>query len=282
MSWDRFHYLCRTCSQRNTAETDFSDVLSTAEAQKSIELYGEQIIKKSVSDEILSALKQSKDTALIDKSMLVYAHVNFAKSIDEPAKFKRVVVYLWFLAAVYIYMSSIHALFVMPGFLSMFENTDVAVPSLFMWYVNYSSYLTGIIVVALLLILFISYQLRAISGYKLPGLSGVYYRWLMPAGIKKSFSSIIEIITYPVMDLIEDKYQKAGVISAHLADAEKSGLNLAVEIESLLRVEAFVLNKKIERFMIAMMSVVSVIIVGSIVLFLMSAYSPLFIMGEGL
>lgn len=287
MFWGRFHYLCRKYNQLNSTgsdlpDTNFSSVLSDARTRKSTDLYGSKISEKSIADEILTVLERSDDIELISKSTSIYAAVNFDRSFEEPVKLRRVITYLSFLTVMYIWVSLIYRIFVMPQFLSMFESLEVPLPDLFAWYMNYSSYMIAVVVVLLLAMMCLLYQIRAIYSYKMPGVDSMLYNGLVPASIKNSFSSIIEIVTYPVSKSFEGKYQKSGLISAHFHEIEKSGLNLIVEIENLLRIESNTLNKKVELFVTVLISLVSVIIVASIVLFLMSAYSPLFIMGEGL
>ncbi len=287
MSWGQFHYLCRRYNPFNSAgsdlpDTDFSSVLSATRDRKSTRLYGSEISKKSIADEILTALQHSDDAELIRKSTSIYAAVNFDRSIEEPVKLRRVITYLSFLTIVYLCVSIIYRALVMPQFLSMFESLEVPLPGLFAWYMNYSSYMIAVTVFFLLVVMVLLYQIRAIYNYKMPELDSLLYNRLVPAPIKNSFSSIIEIVTYPVSKSFEGKYQKSGLISAHFREIEKSGLNLIIEIENLLKIESTTLNKKVEQFVIVIISLVSIVIVASIVLFLMSAYSPLFIMGEGL
>jgi len=282
MCWDRFHYLCRKCNLPDFSANDFSTFLSAVNAQKATDLYADKITEKSVAHEILTALQQTDDLALVERSVSVYARLNFGRSIDEPAQLKRVITYLVFLATVYMLVSSVYTVFVMPQFSNMYESLEVQPPGLFMWYVNYSSYMIAAIVILLLGVLLVAYQIRAMFSYKMPASDSLLYNGLVPETIRNSFLSIVEIIVYPVAVVFDGKWQKLGVISAHLQEVENAGLSLVTEMQSLLVIEVNKLNRKIERFIFFLMSFVSVIIVASIIVFLMSAYSPLFIMGEGL
>ncbi|WP_316365621.1 hypothetical protein [Candidatus Thiodiazotropha sp. CDECU1] len=282
MSWDRFHYLCRKYEQSNLNGTDFSNTVNSIESQESTDLYGSPIESNSLANEILNTLKTSKDPSLVKNASSVYAKLNFSCCIEEPIRLKRTTTYLVLLTLIYLFLSTIYQIFVAPAFLSMFETLEVTPPQTFNWYINYSSYLSTIIIIFLILLIFITHQIKQLFMLKVSKSSSSLYNLLIPYTIKDCYISIIEIVTQPAYKCFSEKQTTLSKIGAHLQEVEDSGSNTIPEIENLLKIESRKLSDKAERFILIIMSLISIVIVTSIIIFIIGAYAPIFIMEDAL
>lgn len=162
----------------------------------------------------------------------------------------------------------------------MFEGFQTAPSGYLTWYVN-NWYLPIVVVFLCIGILFaICYQVNNLYKFKVFSPDSIFYRFFIPDRIKNSYSNIIEIVSFPLSEEMNQSEQQKTIISRHLGQVEISDLDLSTEIHILLRREGKNLAHYSEHFILSMMIVIFILIIVSIFFFLSSAYAPIFMMGE--
>jgi len=189
-------------------------------------------------------------------------------------------IYLAYVTFVFFIVSLIYQLKVAPTFLGAFETFEISIPSHLLFYRDYWLYFMLVISVLLVVSLIIGSTLRGLFKFKQGRENGLVFRFLVFKGIRGSYLKIIEIINFPVLSAHGYAVSKNNEISVHLSDIQNAGLSLAVEMQALIKSEVQLLLSRCERQMRVISVLVAVIVVVAIFFFLVSAYSPIFVLGE--
>ena len=280
MAWDRFHFLCRRYNQLLQSGEVFREAAVQVESTNGVELYGDPLKIDTIQFKLIHSLKAFSDPQQIKKVTDIYGQLDFSSILDEPPKLRKAKAYIIFVTIVFFIVYVIYHFFVTPVFISMFESFQMAPPDYMVWYVK-NWYLPIVVVFSLIGILFaICYQVNNLYKFKVSSPDSVFYRFFIPGRIKKSYSNIIEIVSFPLSREMNQAEHQKTIISRYLEQVEEAGLNLVTEIHILLRREGKNLAKYTERFVLSMMVVMFILIIVSIFFFLSSAYAPIFMMGS--
>jgi len=278
MVWDRFHFLCRRYHQLLQSGEVFREAVVSVESANGVELYGKPFEKDTIPSNLIFALKALSDPQQIKKITNIYGQLDFSNDLEEPPKLRKAKVYVTFVAIVFFMVYAIYQFFVTPVFTSMFEAFQTAPTGYMAWYVN-NWYLPIVVVFVCIAILFaICSQINKLYKFKVFSPDSVFYRFFIPNRIKNSYSNIIEIVSFPLSEGMNQPEQQKTIISRHLEQVENS--DLITEIHILLRREGKNLAQYSEHFILSMMVVIFILIIISIFFFLSSAYAPIFMMGE--
>ncbi|WP_045856592.1 hypothetical protein [Teredinibacter purpureus] len=279
MTWERFGYICRKAKGTIKAEESASECISRIESDASCSLYGENISNDSLSRNILNKIKAMSNkeaTAALD----VYGQVDMSQHLAEPMHFKRVTIYLAYVTFVFFVVSAIYQLKVAPSFLEAFETFELSIPSHLIFYRDYWEYFVLVVFALLAMSLIVGFTLRGLFKFKNGLENGIVLRFLAFNGIRESYLTLLDIISYPVSPVVGGVGANASKVTYHLSEIEKTEMDLAVEMKALIKAEVTSLLNRCERQMRFISVVVAVIIISAIFFFLVSAYSPIFVLGE--
>jgi len=279
MTWERFGYICRKAKGTIKDEEPVSECISQIESDDNCSLYGDRISHDSLSRNILNKIKAMSNKEAV-AALDVYSQIDMSQHLAEPMQFKRVTVYLAYVTFVFFVVSSIYQLKVAPSFLEAFETFELSIPSHLIFYRDYWQYFVLVVSALLAISLIIGFTLRGLFKFKRGLENGIVLRFLAFGGIRESYLRLLDIISYPVSQGKGGVAYDATKINSHLSEVENTEMDLAVEMQALIKTEVTSLLNRCERQMRFISVAVAVIIISAIFFFLVSAYSPMFVLGE--
>lgn len=279
MTWERFGYICRKAKGIIKTEESVSACISRIENDDSCSLYGDKINHDSLSRNILNKIKEM-DSKRAMAALTVYSQIDMSQHLIEPMQFKRVTIYLAYVTFVFFIVSAIYQLQVAPSFLEALETFELSTPTYLIVYRDYWQYFVLVTCALLAMSLIIGFRLRELFKFKNGIEHGIILRFFAFRGIRASYLRLLAAIKYPVSPVIDDAQSDVSKIANHLFEIEKSKMNVAVEMQAIIKSEVRLLVNLCERQMRFISVAVAVMIISAIFIFLLSAYSPIFVLGE--
>lgn len=279
MTWERFHYVCRRAANSTRDDEPLADTIKRIEQEPGTALYGPAGAKPLITGQILQdicALERNE----VGGVLALYGKLDLAGQLEEPLRFKRVLIYLGYVTFVFSVVAGIYQTRITPNFISTFQTFDIPVPSDMLWFQQYGWHLSMAILIILLLGLLIGYRLRELFSYRLGTRGSFAFKYLTLRSIKTPYLNILEAIHFPLRATALREDMPRSEITAHLEQLESTGMDISREIQELVRREGILLTARCERQMRIITTVMALVIIASIWFFLQSAYLPIFIMGD--
>ena len=280
MTWERFGYICRKASVDYQEQESISACLSRIEGEESCDLYGKKINVNSLPRKILSQIGKIDNIEEAMKVINIYSRLSLTKSFEEPMRFKRVVAYLSYVTFIFYVVVGIYQLKVAPSFLAAFDNFDISIPKHLTFYQDYWGYFVLVVSLCLISALLIGFKLRRLFRFELGVEKSLIFRFFILENIRKSYLRAIYIVQYPYLSNDHSYSSEFKLIKQHLDSVAKSKMDISTELQKLIEIEMQSLLEICERQMKSISIAVALIIVAAVFLFLASAYSPIFILGE--
>lgn len=280
MTWKRFGYICRKASVDCGDRESISECLSRIESEESCALYGSKIASGSWPRLILDVLGRIRDRQEAQALIDIYKNLNLASSFEEPMRFKRVITYLAYVSFIFYIVVAIYQLKVAPTFISAFREFELSTPGYLSIYRNYWTYFVSSLSLLLLFALLIGFQMRNLFKFELGLESSFTMRYLMVRSIRRSYLRIVSILRFPMLGHDQARGEVDNFVIAHLQSVRDAGMCVSREMQELIELEMQSLLGGCERQMKFLSIAVALIVIAAIFFFLVSAYSPLFVMGE--
>ncbi len=280
MDWERFHYICRRTLHEIGERESVNDCIERIEKSTACDLYGSSGRADSISQNLLMGIKNKSDRSEAINALEIYSAMDLSNLLTESIHFRRVVIYLALVLSVFIGVSGIYQYVVAPAFLETFESFNMTTPTELVFFQDYWIYFVVAIVIVMSLSLYIGQTLKNIMAFKVNRLNTFAVQFFVPRKIKYSYASIIEAIFYPVSMTPSQTENQIGNIDEHLKDIEQTGMDLAIEIASIIKLERNKLVDKSEKFMNILSAIIAISVIYMVLSFLASAYSPIFSLGE--
>lgn len=280
MAWEKFGYICRRASVDRQDIESISACLSRIENDNSCGIYGKDIPSNSLPRNILNHIGNIKNESEAQGALDIYKELNLTKQFEEPMRFKRVVAYLSYVTFIFYIVVGIYQLKVAPSFLEAFESFDIQIPSHLTFYQDYWGYFVLIVSILLIAALLTGSQLRKLFNFDLGRENGWVVRFLVLPSIRKSYLRIINILKFPILNNSDSKEGDIMLVASHLKQIKESKMNISREMQELIEIEMRILLENCEKQIKYISIVVALIIVSAVFFFLVSAYSPIFILGE--
>lgn len=280
MTWERFHYVCRRAANSARDDEPLTKTIKRIEQEPGTRLYGAKQRKQTVSCEILHGICALSDHERARRLLEFYGRLDLAGQLEEPLRFRRVMLYLGYVTLVFSVVTSLYQTKITPNFINAYRNLDIPVPADLIWFMDYGWHLSMVILVILAAGLLIGHQLRQLYRYRQDTQQSLFFRYLTLPGIKRPYLNILGAIHYPMRGAPALPDLPEGAVTAHLQNLEGSNMDLCREIQELVRREGMILTARCERQMRIISTVIALVIIASIFLFLKSAYLPLFILGD--
>lgn len=280
MTWERFGYICRRASVDCHEAESISECLSRIENEKACELYGNKIPPNSIPRKILSEISRMDSGGESQKALDIYKELNLSKHFEEPMKFKRVLTYLGYVTFIFYIVVGIYQFKVAPSFLEAFENFDIQVPSHLTFYQNYWGYFVLAVSIILISALVIGFRLKKLFNFGLEQENSWIVKFLVFPTIRRSYLKVVDILLFPILADNTSVDREASLTMNHLKNIKESKLVISREMQELIEIEMRVLLESCEKQMKYISVSVALIVVVAVFLFLASAYSPIFILGE--
>lgn len=272
MAWSRLQYLCR---QINSAEDDEPPAqrMSRLNNEPSTNLYG-KFEASSVAGKIFEKIKSINDAQIQRDAILAYQNMFVADLFQESKIFKRVVVYLSYVAAVYILVSLLMSLRVIPQFIETFESFNQGLPAITVFYYQYNLYVSSLCAGLMLLSLWAAWSILKLSRlqqcYSLKPL-------FIPRKLFAQYQDILALVHFPLEGVSTCADE---ILSTHLQSLKGDAVAQSVEIRALLAHQMTRFSHSCEFYMRFLYTLCGVVLVFSIMLFLYSVYAPIFEIGS--
>lgn len=280
MTWKRFGYICRKASVDCGKKESISECLNRIESEESCALYGDKIASGSWPRLMLDVFGRIRDRQEAQALIDIYKNLNLASSFEEPMRFKRVIIYLTYVSFIFYMVVAIYQLKVAPTFISTFREFELSTPGYLSIYRNYWTYFVSSLSLLLFFALLIGFQMRNIFKFEMGLEGGFTMRYLMVRSIRRSYLRIVSILRFPMLDHDQARGEVDNLIIAHLQSVKDAGMCVSREMQELIELEMQSLLGGCERQMKFLSIAVALIVITAIFFFLVSAYSPLFVMGE--
>ncbi len=280
MTWGKFSYICRKANKTIKSDESASECISRIESEPNSQLYGDEIRSDSLCRKIFNDIGAITENAQAKKIFDIYSELDLPQHLSEPMQFKRVTIYLTFVTTVFFLVSIIYQLYVAPSFMELFVIFMIPTPTLLLFYQQYWPLFFILIAALLVASVIVGFTLRSLFKFRQNIEKSFVFRFLTFKGIRTSYLKIVDILSFPVSSLQVNSISENSKIIEHLTEVENSAMSLAVEMESLLRLEMQSLSECCERQMRLILALVAAIIVVAIFFFLVGVYSPIFVLGE--
>lgn len=278
MTWARFGYICRKASVDCWEREPLSDCLKRIEAEPACALYGAGIPADSWPRKVLDKIGHMNDRASGLSAIQTYRNLDLGQQLEEPLKFRRVVAYLGYVIFIFYGVVGLYQLRITPAFLQVFDSLEVQIPLHLLMYQQYWGYLIVGISVFMLLALLIGHEMRKLFRFCVGVECGFVFKYLLFRSIKQSYLRLLQIIQFPIG-------QERGAhdpISDHLTAVRDSGMDVSEEMRALINVEVQSLTVSCEQQMKLLSALIALMVVATVFFFLVSAYSPIFILGDAI
>jgi len=280
MAWARFGYICRKMSVESMDSETILECLSRVQNEKSCDLYGRKIAANSWPRKILDKLGSIQDKKEAKEVINIYKDLSLSKQFEEPMRFKRVIAYLSYVSFVFYIVVAVYQLMVAPSFIEAFENFELPVPNHLLFYQDYWGYFVLVVSIFLLSALLIGFQIKKLFSFKMEIENSFIIKYLVFKKIRESYLKVLDILEFPIIYSEKVKNKKTNLIASHLQTVKDTNMCIAKEMQELIEIEMQSLLESCEKQMKVVSITVALIIVVAIFFFLVSAYSPIFILGE--
>lgn len=280
MTWERFGYICRKASVDCKDQELMSECLSRIDAESACNLYGSRITAGSWPGVILDRIGRIQDKCEAQIAIEIYKNLNLTRHFEEPIRFKRVIAYLSYVSIIFYIVVGIYQIFVAPSFLNAFENLEISTPTHLMLYQDYWWYFVLIVSIFLVAAMLTGFKIRKLFKFEIGVENSLIIKHLVFKNIRQSYLRVIDILQFPILCSMQSESRVASPTTDHLQVIKNSTMSLPVEMQELIEIEMRLLLESCEKQMKLLSAVVAVIAVAAIFFFLVSAYSPIFILGE--
>ena len=250
------------------------------ENESGCRFYGDKIEVASLPRNILNGIGKILDRDKAKKALGIYRNINLSQKLSEPMQFKRVTAYLTYVTLIFFIVSGIYQVKVAPSFLQAFESFELSIPSHLIFYRDYWTYFVLFIFALLAGTLAIGYTLKNLFRFRQGYEHSFILRLPVFKSIRSTYINIIDVLFFPLLNAQGDVSTEKSNIHQHLLDAQNSGMNLTEEMQAIIELQMKKLLAHCEKQMRLISVFIALIIVAAIFFFMVSAYSPLFLLGE--
>lgn len=280
MSWSRFSYICRRTLACDTADSTVKEHLNQVSTDSSCDLYGPAFSDSSLQRKILISISNQKNEQKAHQTLSLYASLNFGQQQDESMRIKRILAYLSYVTFVFYSVLVIYQVKVMPNFMSLFEIYEIPVPGYIQLLNNHWEAMVLAISIALFIAMFLAFKIKKLVQFQSYCKIPVSLRILLLPRIKRSYSNLIELTLFPLQQNMADQQSASSLLREHLSTLQGTGVDITKEVQELFDIEMKKLYRHCEFQMKIITAIITMTIITCIFLFLNSAYSPIFSLGE--
>jgi hypothetical protein len=280
MTWERFGYICRKASVDGRPNEKVKQRINRIEREEACAMYGPEIKPDSWPRKILDDIAAIKIQQPAQEIIGIYRDLNLTHRLELPLGFKRVIGYLFIIAIIFFVVATVYQTYVLPSFIEMFGNFDIPIPPHLALYQQYWIFFEIFVLAFLGISLLIGFRLKALFYFKCGIENSLVMKYLFFPGIRQSYQRLITILRYPLLGITGMDQHVDIDVANHLRAAQKSGIPVSEEMQALIEIEMRSLIERSEQQMKVLAIFIALMVVAAIFLFLVSAYSPIFILGE--
>lgn len=281
MSWSRFKFYCIEVTRLLENGLEVVPAFENAQASVLSKEFGAEFKPRDVQSAILTSLKHDGYTRDEIKWVLaIYNDMDLSALMLRPSRIRRAGVYIGYLAFMYLVLSGIYFLYVVPEMSSMFDAMEIPPPENFIWFVNNWTAILVCILIFLVALLLISTTIKEMFDYKQNFAKSTLYRFLLPRGIKARYEKLTSLLSLPLHVVKHQNDGNNNAITQHYYSEKYQPREIAGTLSLLIGENVTRLLMLSESFIRRIYVIVAILIICSIFIFVNSAYAPLFAMGE--
>jgi len=199
---------------------------------------------------------------------------------EEPIRFQKVIAYLSYVTLIFYIVVGVYQLKVTPSFIEVFENFGISTPNHLLFFQDYWGYFVLIVSLFLISALLIGFKIKKLFSFNVGVENSLVVKYFVFRNIRKSYLRVISILEFPTLSSSQLVNKNDNPLTCHLETVRKSDMCVSREMRELIEIEMQSLLESCEKQMKIVSTSVALIIVAAIFFFLVSAYSPIFILGE--
>lgn len=280
MTWERFGYICRKASVESKENESVKECLIRVENEKSCDLYGDKFKSNSWPRKILDEIGNIQDESAAKDAIQIYKNINLTLHSEAPMKFKRVIAYLSYVVFVFYIVSAIYYIKVVPTFIDFMEGFNTSIYNQFILYEKYFDYFILFFSVLLIFALMVGSQVNKLFKFNIGFENDFIIRYVLFPSIRKSYAKIVNVLEFPTLCSVKFNTKNSNQVTSHLRQVKDSNMCVAKEMQVLIEIEMQELLINCEKQMKVISFVVAITVVSAIIFFLVSAYSPIFMLGD--
>ncbi|WP_405633349.1 hypothetical protein [Pseudoalteromonas sp. Ld20] len=273
MNWNQLGYLCRLYSLANDLNTTQQNQLRSATHLK---IYKAGQPESQLAKKLAAQLVGNPNPS--EQKQLSACYSTLPKIIASPSfDYKDKLSYLAALFVIFIAISTIYQVFVLPTFSEVLSSHNINVADSLMQYTQY--WYVGIVVLAMLfaVVCFTIFKLREACNLASPdlflGIRGLF----IPKQIKQQYATLMAVLGFFERG---SKDRSALPEIMYLESCQLHGLAISDEFAFLVEQKLRLLNDTIKVYINKLIYLFTAILVLIICLFLQQAYKPIFMIGE--
>jgi len=279
MTWDRFGYICRQAGN-DSSGASLAARLEQAQSEQACSLYGPAPKADSWPAQLLTRLAGMTDSERAECALKTYQRLNLGRQLEAPVKFKRALAYLAYVTFVFYLVAGIYQLKVTPTFSNVLDNLGVTPPAYLSLYQTYWSLFILAISLLILLALLSALQMRRLFQFKVNAHDSLACRLLVLPSCRRAYRQMADALQYPTLD--RHALSEQSPVLRHLQQVEERGMDLAIEIQALTEVQMQGFLQACEKQLKALTTLIAVVVIVAVMMFLTSAYAPIFSLGEAI
>lgn len=281
MDWERFACHCRWLATGLPADIGATDYLRQVDRILPPELYPQSRQNSGLAGHLHSRLVAAGNNQAIRATAALYIALTPASLAKPPPAFRRAALYLGLLVFMAIGMSMLYQARVLPELMAM---AAMSAPEMAMETRDQFAFLRLMTVLILPLLLLIMVAM----GWRLSGLmklrwtesGGGALGWLALPPVRRAYDRLKATLRYPLVHQGILAHPDGCAVSDYLRAAERNGNALDTELQAVVAEALDRLQEAAGWQLRLATAVVAVLVALTIACFLVSAYSPIFAMGD--
>jgi len=282
MSWERFEYICRKANAECHDNERIADCLTRIEQEPTLSLYGSFMAENSRPRQLLNGIAQMKDKSLVKEVLSIYSQLKLRQQLEMPSDSPRILSYLLQLTLVFFVIAAVYHYKVFPSLYGAFDTFNIQPPTPLLLYREYWDFFFISITLLLGFSFWLNSQLSRLFLFTIGKENSFFLRYLVSKKIRQSYLNIVEILQFPLTSqkIISGSFTKQHQMIDHLVKVKNSKLSLPIEMKELIEIEMTHLHQHAEKQVKFLTSLAAFIISFAIMSFVVSAYIPIFHLGD--
>lgn len=276
MSWLKFHFNCRFLNQKlseNLSVEQAKEYLLTHYSQLDI---GGGLPSRSLEGNLFNRIYQEKDLSKLESLLLIYGRLNLSWDLTALTKLKNIRNYLFFLITVFLLLSGIYNLLVLPVFIDIFEQNGSDIDSGLDSF--YSIWLISVSVISLISIIVLGFYsfINQVGRKEIKSNAPLFSKMFVPEKIMNKLM-IIDALTNAPLEARVNEFS-AQQIKLYKS-LKEDNLNVAQELQILLDDNKASLLNLINVHITKLLALLTITVVGGVGYLVYSFYQPIFSLG---
>jgi hypothetical protein len=274
MAWQRFQYICRRAAVCLARGDTLSAALETARTDRGAGLYGPQIEDDALPNQLLDGMA-GLDRHQAASVLQLYADLDVAGMALQTRVGPAGMTYLLFVLAMFSVALYVYLFHVAPAFAAMYA--DAELPAAAAFFLDYAPLLYLLLLVLAACLLLAMRELRRLLSWRRP--TALATVLLLPS-VRTAWCHLVTTLCYPLSRLGGISTAPPPALLLHLQDLERFKLPLMPELSVLAQVQVMRLQRAGQWQVSLMLALFGGLLMLMVCGFLVSAYMPLFMLGE--